>query len=325
MPVGWYIVDPPMSGTLASTLKKLEASITAGITLTGTQASTLQKVQAALSGTASPAGGMDSTLQKVQSDLSGLVHPIGSMDSTLQKVSSNLVGAQEYTGTLASTLQKVQAAMVGEQPESGVAASTLQKVQASLSGVQVLPKIGTITEDWTAFTTKWNTRVGASNANGVLNLNSSGANARAGDSVFAYDLTSSAMFTEVPLAPSNTWFYAYSGAFDGSSYAGFRVNSGSIFFFETVVGTEDNISIAYTAGAHKWWRLREAAGTLYWETSSDGINWVIRRSKANGQSYTSVYPEFWVNANNGVAQFDNFNLPKVKSRPIRVMTRHRLR
>lgn len=325
MPVGWYIVDPPMSGTMASTLKKLQADLTAGITLTGAQASTLQKVQAALSGTVSPAGGMASTLQKVQSDLNGLVHPIGSMDSTLQKVSSSLVGAQEYTGTLASTLQKVQATLAGEQPESGVAASTLQKVQSSLSGVQVLPKIGTITEDWAAFTTKWNTRVGASLSNGVLNLNSSGADARAGDSVFGYDLTDSAMFTEVPLATTDTWFYTYSGSFNGSSYAGFRKFGSNLVFRETVAGVDSDTQIAYSLGAHKWWRLREAAGTLYWETSSDGINWTIRRSKAVGQSYSITYPEHFVTTGTGVGQFDNFNLPKVKSRPIRVMTRHRLR
>jgi hypothetical protein len=34
----------------------------------------------------------------------------------------------------------------------------------------------------------------------------------------------------------------------------------------------------YDPDAHAWLRLRETAGTLYWETSPDGIGWTTRRS-----------------------------------------------
>ncbi|MDJ0461550.1 LamG-like jellyroll fold domain-containing protein [Streptomyces sp. H27-C3] len=37
------------------------------------------------------------------------------------------------------------------------------------------------------------------------------------------------------------------------------------------------ISLTYSGIDHVWLRIREAAGTLYWETSGDGHNWVIRR------------------------------------------------
>lgn len=42
----------------------------------------------------------------------------------------------------------------------------------------------------------------------------------------------------------------------------------------------DSVSIAYSAVDHRWLRIREERGTLYWETSSDGVvdNWVVRRS-----------------------------------------------
>ncbi len=41
-----------------------------------------------------------------------------------------------------------------------------------------------------------------------------------------------------------------------------------------------SVSVAYSAVDHRWLRIREERGTLYWETSSDGAvdNWVVQRS-----------------------------------------------
>ncbi|MEV0779171.1 hypothetical protein [Streptomyces sp. NPDC050428] len=38
--------------------------------------------------------------------------------------------------------------------------------------------------------------------------------------------------------------------------------------------------LTYSPVAHRWLRLREDSGTLYWETSADGTNWTVRRSSA---------------------------------------------
>jgi hypothetical protein len=40
-------------------------------------------------------------------------------------------------------------------------------------------------------------------------------------------------------------------------------------------------SIAYDADAHRYWRIREAAGTTYWETSADRTDWAELHSEAN--------------------------------------------
>jgi hypothetical protein len=40
---------------------------------------------------------------------------------------------------------------------------------------------------------------------------------------------------------------------------------GNVFILHT--------EIAYNATNHRWWRLREASGTLYWEYSADGTSW----------------------------------------------------
>src|SRR3546814_2317316 len=75
----------------------------------------------------------------------------------------------------------------------------------------------------------------------------------------------------------------------------------------------------YDPGEHAWLRVREDAGTLYWETSADGREWTVR--------HTDVSPA-WVSDNDlqvqliahcsplvtgggptgEFAEFDNFNV-----------------
>lgn len=47
------------------------------------------------------------------------------------------------------------------------------------------------------------------------------------------------------------------------------------------------VSLTYSAFNHAWLRIREAAGTVYWETSSDGATWTVRRSLATPAWATS--------------------------------------
>jgi len=74
-----------------------------------------------------------------------------------------------------------------------------------------------------------------------------------------------------------------------------------------------DLSIPYDPFHHAWLGIRETAGTLYWETSSDGVTWTVRRS---------VVSPTWVNdltlraqlvghRDSGVTDFveyDNFNV-----------------
>ncbi|WP_405794123.1 hypothetical protein [Streptomyces sp. NBC_01506] len=52
------------------------------------------------------------------------------------------------------------------------------------------------------------------------------------------------------------------------------------FASETAYFDGSAVAVTYSPVAHRWLRLREAAGTLYWETSADGTNWTVRRTLA---------------------------------------------
>ncbi|MGW1158423.1 hypothetical protein ACWD5Q_06520 [Streptomyces sp. NPDC002513] len=46
-------------------------------------------------------------------------------------------------------------------------------------------------------------------------------------------------------------------------------------------------NLTYSAIDHAWLRVREASGTVYWETSPDGYTWVVRRTLATPSWVTS--------------------------------------
>jgi hypothetical protein len=109
----------------------------------------------------------------------------------------------------------------------------------------------------------------------------------AGAVYYGQDLTASYVMAKVGRGTSNSYvemaiyvggtYRAYIRANDGANTISFRVGG-------TVLAT-----ITYSATDHAWWRIREAGGTTYCETSPDGTDgsWTVRGSAANSGSLTS--------------------------------------
>lgn len=136
-------------------------------------------------------------------------------------------------------------------------------------------------------------------------------------SAVTYDLTSSYVMVQLVQAPNV-------GNGSISTFMNVQVSSGNqeeigwengqLVFREQVSGVNSDTSVAYNATNHKWLRIREASGTVYWETSADSLNWSLQRSKASGIGVLSVvtvnlYAGFWGSEPTpGQALFDNFNI-----------------
>lgn len=73
----------------------------------------------------------------------------------------------------------------------------------------------------------------------------------------------------------------------------------------------DRANVTYSATTHRWWQIRERAGTMYWETSPDGVSWTVRWMEATPASTTAYITlaagTNSANASPGTAIFDNFN------------------
>lgn len=72
-------------------------------------------------------------------------------------------------------------------------------------------------------------------------------------------------------------------------------------------------SLTYDATAHAWMRIREETGSLYWETSADGLTWTTRRTETSPAwvSDTTLQVQLICHRDGGTpdyAEFDNFNI-----------------
>lgn len=90
--------------------------------------------------------------------------------------------------------------------------------------------------------------------------------------------------------------------------------TGDIRFFDRVGYFDAGQTIlTYDAVEHAWVRIREAAGTTYWETAPDGVTWTVRRTKASNSWVGDCDLEFQLIAHrsdgtNDYAEYDNVNI-----------------
>jgi hypothetical protein len=178
-------------------------------------------------------------------------------------------------------------------------------------------------------TALWNasisgTGASASESDGTLDLATSSGDI--GDpAVYSndtYDLTGSCVTVQVvsPGGGSGTsgaqLYLTPIGTGIPDQMTGFRVDDGIVYAqWRPVDGGADVWSAAWSS-SYAWWRIRESGGTVYWDTSPDGVTWTNRASIADTTAFpggiTALYVVFSNNnyaANTGcAAKFSNFNV-----------------
>jgi hypothetical protein len=131
---------------------------------------------------------------------------------------------------------------------------------------------------------------------GVLTLTqqASSTNSAVIGSNSTYDLTGSSITVELVQAETGTTnsqscFQVLNAA--GTQGYFYFENSGFLEgSYEHTSGTYVTVfSIAYSATAHKWLRLRESAGTTYWDAAPDGLTWTNLGSVADEITLTALY------------------------------------
>ena len=83
---------------------------------------------------------------------------------------------------------------------------------------------------------------------------------------------------------------------------------------DTTVG-----AITYSATTHAWQRIRESGGTLFWDTSPDGITWTNQFSHSYSISVTQMFATAWTQApsdQSTTAFVDHFNVISGVSLPV---------
>jgi hypothetical protein len=146
--------------------------------------------------------------------------------------------------------------------------------------------------------------------------NVAGANYSYYQSATTYDLTASQIFVEVVQAPSPTsGGVILSARVDDPNEIYFRIGAnGLVRAVSEVAGTGTlQGEVPYDERLHRWFRLREAGGFVYWETSPDGAHWDTLARAANPIPLTAVLLAIGAGTtaatvHPGLAVLDNFNV-----------------
>jgi hypothetical protein len=118
-----------------------------------------------------------------------------------------------------------------------------------------------------------------------------------------YDLRGSSLFAEIAQLPNTTsnayaWLQATA---DSSDRVEILERNGNLIARQIASGTYTVLaSIPIDTTAHRWWRLREAGGTTFWETAPDGKTWTVRASAANPIALGRVSLNFGAGAGGAV-------------------------
>jgi hypothetical protein len=102
---------------------------------------------------------------------------------------------------------------------------------------------------------------------------------------------------------------------DASNAIGFIVSGTGLTMRERAAGTNSDTFITFNATNHKYLRIRESAGVLYWDTSPDGTTWTQQRSRTRtGTNPTAAQVVlqagyYGTETTPGTAIFDDVNIP----------------
>lgn len=114
-----------------------------------------------------------------------------------------------------------------------------------------------------------------------------------------YDATSSAIYAEVGPTPNGAGGtkVAFKVLLDANNSVALRLESNVFkFTLQTAGSTVTTTLPTYDPNAHGWWRLREASGTWFADTSADGYNWTTLTSSVYSWSAVAVQFVFQVGA-----------------------------
>ena len=172
---------------------------------------------------------------------------------------------------------------------------------------------------WDAYGDGKGGSVGESGGVAVLTPASSVAGSYASfDTLNTYDLTGSYLFVNLKQAlTTNANTITYLGVqINGSNYLRFSVYGATptLHCYKNVAGAGDVeiATVAYNATNHAWLKIRESGGTVYFDYSSDGVNWNNLGSVANPFNIFALKARLSVFADNvaspGAAWFANFNV-----------------
>lgn len=138
-----------------------------------------------------------------------------------------------------------------------------------------------------------------------------------------YDLTGSQMFTQIVSGPAlgnGTTEMYFQLSHDSTNKLSIIVSGSLIYFRVMTAGVNDDTTTTFNLTTHKWWRIRESSGSVFFDTSTDGITWTNRKTATTPSFVTNVAVDNssgYYGTETSPADFvmDNFNIAPATGNP----------
>lgn len=193
----------------------------------------------------------------------------------------------------------------------------------------VLATVASISDDFEdniRNTSLWNLATGSgtpSETGGMLSITplGTGFGYSGYTSVSKFNLAGSSIYVKVPSVANNVTGAEtqFSLNIDSTAEISFVKGGASLIPRYRVGSTNSDNYPTYNATNHLWWKIREAAGVLYWDVSPDGTTWTNLRTQAHTYTATQLqncnvwlragqYQALTPNNAGGTTTFDNLNV-----------------
>jgi hypothetical protein len=178
---------------------------------------------------------------------------------------------------------------------------------------------------WTQFT-GGSATMGYSSSGGQTNFPATTSSSTDGDlsTPITYDLTNSYFLLNILAIPA-TGATTSSGIIrlqiTSANFLSFRFQVGNIVAMKRVASADtDLFTAAWSSSTHAWVRIREVNGSIFWDTSSDGITWTNRWSEVTPIAITGLTVVLGglssgVDSSPGSFQWKFCNVPPSSNRP----------
>jgi len=133
-----------------------------------------------------------------------------------------------------------------------------------------------------------------------------------------YSLYGSGAFVkvvDVPSQPTGYELYVLELCKNSANTVNWLISGGYIQAYKKINGTYTNLgtNAVYSAASHVYFRIRESAGTIYWDYSADGITWTNHTTLANPWPLDTIYASiatgnYQVLGATVLAKVDDFNV-----------------
>lgn len=162
----------------------------------------------------------------------------------------------------------------------------------------------------------------------------SGANAKNVRSTNSYDLTGSYLqfryiaHRQGNVQPQVGLQIGTSISYTGGDRVAIDFNTSNQFRCVKAVGGTITYTTPIARGTYEYFRIREVSGIVYWDASTDGINWTNIWSRSPGFTITSLYAYAictWIStASTNYLHFDNFNILNYDLQPPQIASTKQL-